>query len=191
MISVLSNIIQAVEDGKIELDNIQNLKIFEIDLSNRGLTILPDLTIYPNLKKLNCSFNQLISLNGIPDWVEEIDCSSNRLSQLPEVLPSQLRKFNCFLNSISELPSKLPNGLIYLNCMSNWLTKVPDDILPSSLLYFNCADNKLETIPLLPDGLKYLDYSYNYLTYSPNIPTSVKIIYCKNALAVEKEYTII
>lgn len=191
MISVLTNIIQGVEDGKIDLDNIQNLKVFEIDLSSSGLTVLPDLTIYPNLKKLNCSFNQLTSLIGIPDWVEEIDCSFNHLSDLPKVLPSKLRKFNCFSNSISELPSTLPNGLIYLNCMSNCLTKVPDNILPSCLLYFNCADNKLETMPLLPDGLEYLDYSINYLAFSPNIPTSVKIVYCKNALAVEKEYTII
>ena len=53
MISVLSNILQGVENGKIDLDNIKNLKVVELDLSNRGLTVLPDLTIYPNLKRLN------------------------------------------------------------------------------------------------------------------------------------------
>ena len=190
MISVLSNILQGVENGKIDLDSIKNLKVVELDLSNQGLTILPDLTIYPNLKRLNCSFNELTSLHGLPDCLEEIDCSSNYLSRLPEVLPSGLRKLNCFLNKISELPPKLPDGLVYLNCMSNYLVNLTKEF-PKGLLYLNCADNLLEIIPLLPDGLEYLDYGYNHLLVSPNIPTSVKIIHNKNGLAVEKEFTII
>lgn len=188
MFSVLSNIIQGIEYGKIDLDNVENLKVVELDLSNRGLTVLPDLTIYPNLKRLNCSFNQLTSLYGIPDWLEEIDCSSNRLYELK--LPSRLRKFNCFLNSISVLPSELPVGLVYLNCMSNLLEKIVD-ILPSGLIYLNCADNRLKLLPSLPDSLEYLDYSFNFLDCKPILPSSIKIIYSKNGLLEEKEYDVV
>ena len=34
--------------------------ITELDLSNKGLTELPDLSNYTNLKKLNCSDNPFI-----------------------------------------------------------------------------------------------------------------------------------
>ena len=37
-------------------------KITELDLSNKGLTKLPDLSLYTNLKKLYCSNNKLTSL---------------------------------------------------------------------------------------------------------------------------------
>ena len=40
--------------------------ITELDLSNKGLTKLPDLSIYPNLKKLNCHYNKLTNLDNLP-----------------------------------------------------------------------------------------------------------------------------
>ena len=35
--------------------------ITELDLSNKGLTLLPDLSLYTNLKKLNCTNNKLLA----------------------------------------------------------------------------------------------------------------------------------
>ena len=40
--------------------------IEELDLSKQGLTELPDLTKYTNLKKLDCSWNQLTHLDNLP-----------------------------------------------------------------------------------------------------------------------------
>ena len=47
--------------------------ITELDLSNKGLTKLPDLSIYTNLKKLNCSSNNITSLDNLPPTIIELD----------------------------------------------------------------------------------------------------------------------
>ena len=46
--------------------------ITELDLSNKGLTKLPDLSIYTNLKKLNCSSNNITSLDNLPPTIIEL-----------------------------------------------------------------------------------------------------------------------
>jgi len=53
--------------------------ITELDLSNKGLTKLPDLSIYSNLKILNCSYNQITSLDNLPLTLTELYCSNNPL----------------------------------------------------------------------------------------------------------------
>jgi Leucine-rich repeat (LRR) protein len=37
-----------------------------IDISNKGITSLPDLTRFKNLTELNCSYNELTSLPTLP-----------------------------------------------------------------------------------------------------------------------------
>ena len=51
--------------------------ITELDLSNKGLTKLPDLSIYPNLKKLNCHYNKLTNLDNLPSTLTYLRCSRN------------------------------------------------------------------------------------------------------------------
>ena len=53
--------------------------ITELDLSGKGLTKLPDLSIYINLKKLNCSENEITSLDNLPQTITYLDCFGNPL----------------------------------------------------------------------------------------------------------------
>ena len=53
--------------------------ITELDLSNKGLTKLPDLSKYTNLKKLNCSSNQITSLDNLSLTLIELYCSNNQI----------------------------------------------------------------------------------------------------------------
>jgi Leucine-rich repeat (LRR) protein len=49
--------------------------VTELDLSNEGLTCLPeDILLYTNLRILNCNNNQLTSLDKLPNTLEELDC---------------------------------------------------------------------------------------------------------------------
>ena len=51
--------------------------ITELDLSYKGLTQLPDLSLYTNLKNLNCSQNQITSMNNLPHTITDLDCADN------------------------------------------------------------------------------------------------------------------
>ena len=52
-------------------------KITGLDLSDKGLTKLPDLSLYTNLKNLNCVGNQLTSLDNLPLTLTKLDCYYN------------------------------------------------------------------------------------------------------------------
>ena len=59
-----------------------DLKITTLDLSNRKLTNLPDLSKYTNLVKLDISCNDIINLDNIdyfPPNLEILNCSNNEL----------------------------------------------------------------------------------------------------------------
>ena len=77
-----------------------NNTIEELDLSIKGLTKLPDLTKYTNLKKLNCSENKLTHLDNLPINLTELNCSYNKLTHLDN-LPINLTTLYCFDNSLT------------------------------------------------------------------------------------------
>ena len=54
--------------------------ITELDLSNKGLTKLPDLSNYTNLKRLNCSNNQITHLDNLPPTLTLLYCSNNKIT---------------------------------------------------------------------------------------------------------------
>ncbi len=71
--------------------------ITELDLSSKNLSKLPDLSIYPNLKKLKCSYNKLTKLDNLPSNLEELECYNNQLTSLDN-LPSGLQELVCLDN---------------------------------------------------------------------------------------------
>ena len=91
--------------------------ITELNLSNKGLTKLPDLSIYPNLQTLDCSYNELTSLNNLPIGLQILNCSYNQLKSLDN-LPIGLQKLHCFSNQLTSL-NNLPIGLQKLYCLNN------------------------------------------------------------------------
>ena len=70
-----------------------------------------------------------LSLSKLPNKLETIHFSQNRLKTLP-ILYNSLRELHCNINNLIKLP-KLPNTLELLNCNNNQLTELPD--LPNGL----------------------------------------------------------
>ena len=69
--------------------------ITELDLSNKGLTKLPDdIHKYINLKTLNCASNQITSLNNLPPALKELYCECNPLLYDFELTLENIRKYN-------------------------------------------------------------------------------------------------
>jgi Leucine-rich repeat (LRR) protein len=149
-------------------DNVE-----KIDLSNKNLYELPDLSKFHNLKELNCENNQLASIPTFPNLkilycshnfivsfpilpnIEILHCSNNHLTSLP-IFPN-LKILDCQGNRITSLPIS-PN-LISLQCCNNRITIIPS--FPN-LKKLNCSNNK--TTSIMPRNLEKLQCSHNQIT---------------------------
>ena len=155
-----------------------------IDLSNRGLTYLPDLSRFKQLTHLFCNDNKLTWLPPLNNTLTQLDCSENKLSWLPSLnynlkylycydnqltwlphLNNNLIHLYCYCNQLTSLPP-LNNNLIKLYCYHNNITELPP--LPNSLIVLFCYHNQLSGLPLINNKLKYLDCCYNNI-YNENI----------------------
>ena len=114
------------------------------------------------------SFKKILKLDNYND-ISYIDCSSNRLSSLPE-LPNLLTSLWCSNNNLSILP-ELPNSLIYIWCYSNNIFRLPE--LPNSLKTLYCSYNSISSLPELPNSLEILNCGYNNLYMLPKLPNSL------------------
>jgi Leucine-rich repeat (LRR) protein len=129
-----------------------------LDLSNKNLTILPDLTKFTNLVKLYFHNNQIKELNNLPNTLQELDCSSNSITELNN-LPNTLQGLNCSNNQIIKL-NNLPNTLQGLNCSNNQIIKLNN--LPNTLQVLYCSSNYISDL-IIPNTLQQLSCSNNNL----------------------------
>ena len=90
--------------------------ITELDLSNKGLNELTDLSKYTNLKKLKCN-NNIVALDNLPPELQILDCDTNNIVALDN-LPPGLQTLYCSNNKIVDL-NNLPPGLQILFCIYN------------------------------------------------------------------------
>ena len=144
--------------------------------TNNNLTTLPD-KLPTKIQSLNIEYNKITHLRSLPNTLKQLDCSNNELTVLPE-LPLSLLMLDCSYNKITALPQlnnltslfctnnsltvlpQLPAGLEGLVCSYNQLKALPS--LPKPLIRVSCQYNlDIKCLPLLPQGLVYLDISKN------------------------------
>jgi len=153
--------------------------IEEINVNVKGLTYLPSLSRFTNLKILRCSYNKFVSLPLLPDSLQELHCSNNKLVTLPP-LPNSLQVLWCLQNKLVSLPP-LPNSLQKLHCGNNKLVSLP--LLPNSLEQLFCYDNKLTSLPPLPNSLEELYCDSNKLVSLPPLPNLLReLLYVNNPI---------
>lgn len=151
-------------------DNIE-----KINLINRNLTELPDLTRFKNLKELYCSKNKLTFLPKI-DTLEILDCSINQLNTIP--ILDNLKVLQCYHNNLVTIP--LLNNLFHLDCGYNNINYLPK---LKNLEILLCYNNQLEYLPIL-NKLEKLDCSHNQLKVIPQL-NNLFYIDCSNNNIIE------
>ncbi|MBP5655313.1 MAG: leucine-rich repeat domain-containing protein [Clostridiales bacterium] len=119
-----------------------------IDVRKLGITDLTGIEIFTNLEKLDCSSNNIKSLDVSGNTaLKELDCSKNGMTDLDVSGCSELEKLNCSDNKLTELDvSKNPN-LTYLDCSNNELDEL-DVSKNKDLTYLDCSNNNLEELDL-------------------------------------------
>ena len=169
------------ETQNIILSNLKNytkLKMFICSSCN--LYELPDLPI--SITHLDCSYNKLIELPDLSfmNSLVYLSFSGNNLKKFPDLKLlysfNLLKYLDCSSNSLKELP-ELPDSLTNFYCSRNNLTKLPIK-LPNSLIIIFCSYNNLIKLPNLPNSLQHFDCRNNNLTEIPDLPNSLKGFVC-------------
>ncbi len=87
------------------IEGIQYFKSLEkLDLIGQRITLLKNI---PNtVKSLSIMRNNLLEVQELPDSLEYLDISDNRLSKLPKPLPSKINSLFAIKNCFTEFPQK-------------------------------------------------------------------------------------
>ena len=122
----------------------------DLDLSDMGLTELPDMSTVTILGNFSCDLNQLTSLTGAPEKVDgNFNCYHNQLTNLTGAPKHVGGNFNCDNNQLTSLtgaPEKV--GRIFF-CDHNYLTNLtgaPKHVGGN----FTCHHNQLTSLTGAP-----------------------------------------
>ena len=87
----------------------------KLDISKKKLKSLPpEILKFTNLFELDCSNNQITSLDNLPPTLGTLDCHGNQLTSLDN-LPPTLQTLYCSINKLTSLDN-LPPTLQTLDC---------------------------------------------------------------------------
>lgn len=137
-------------------------QITEINCASQGITDLTGIALFPALAKLNCSGNNLgtLDLSGNTKLktvncsncgltalnvstcmpLETLDCSKNGLLNLDVTHQTALKELNCSENNMSTLDVSHNTALVELNVAGNKLISLNVTAL-SALTSLDCSDN--------------------------------------------------
>lgn len=137
------------------LDLSKNSKLKDLDCSYNGLTRL-DVSVLPDLEKLVCDGNELVSLDlSRNPRLKELECSNNKLPELDVSVLSDLEKLKCKWNAITSLDLSQTTKLVELDCSNNKLTSLDISRCPAikdvrlgfnNLTEFNFSHTELENL---------------------------------------------
>ena len=173
---------------KIEEGNNRAQKIIEnynggnLNLNNLFLMKLPNITHLKITGNFYCANNNLITLEGSPNSVDDsFYCNDNKLTTLEGAPNSVDGNFNCSYNNLTTLEGAPNNVGASFYCNDNKLTTLegaPNNVGAS----FYCNDNKLTTLEGAPNNVGASFYcSNNNLTTLEGGPISVDgDFYCSN-----------
>ncbi len=154
--------IDSNNDGQIQQS--EALQVSQLYIPNSNLSNIIGIEYFINLKLLNCSNNQLTSINlNSLSSLEALLCESNQLNSLTTGSALLVTLF-CFANQLTSLNVNGLSELVNLDCSYNLLSNLNVSGLPR--LRFFYANNNLLTTLNITDliGLDELGLTNNQLT---------------------------
>lgn len=172
-----------IRDSKYEYDD-------DLDLSHWDLKSLLDFPYqFSKVNGLfNCSDNQLTSLKGCPEIVENFSCTNNQLKNL-QYSPKKIDGwYDCSDNQLVTLKGCTEIIFNVFDCAYNQLTSLEDGPKAVKKGYY-CQHNQLTSLKGMPQEIYgNVDCSYNQLSSLEFMP---KIIFGNfNCINNTKQFTI-
>jgi uncharacterized repeat protein (TIGR01451 family) len=167
-------------DGEIQITEATQVKSLYITYSN--ILSLVGISNFTNLQQLNCSNNQLTSLDvSACINLASIYCNFNQLNSINITNCINLSFLNCIQNQLTSLNASSCTGLNYLECGGNDLTSLNVSGL-SALTLLSCGSNLLTSLDVSTcTALQILRCEYNQLT-------SIDVSTCGSVYSLDCEY---
>jgi len=147
----------------------------DLNISNKGLTELPDLSQVSVGGNFYCDSNQLTSLEGAPQSVGGyFSCASNQLTSLKGTPQSVGGNFSCGSNQLTSLEGGPQTVGGYFYCDSNQLTSLkgaPRFVTDS----FYCDNNQLTSLEGAPTMFKKLMSDFGKFNSWDAIPEELRV----------------
>lgn len=135
-----------------------------IDCSNQGIKNLTGIELFPNLKTLECSNNQLTELTISLPNLRTLNCYGNQMTALDVSGCPKLDCLICCENLLETLDVSRNLELTDLRCFDNRLTAL-DVSKNAKLEYLMCEENRLTALDVSSNpALVYLVCYTNQLT---------------------------
>jgi len=112
----------------------------------------PDLTRFPNVRRVFVESSVLYPGHKIPDWIETVSIERSHISELP-ALPDRLRRLYISHTDIKKLPDQLPPKLMELILADNPGIKELPATLPPNLENLSVIKCSILDIQPLPDSI--------------------------------------
>lgn len=156
--------------------------ITELFLSAGSLTSLQGIEYFESLTRLDCPYNQLMSLDLSQNTaLTKLNCYNNKLTSLDVSQNTALTDLSCSSNQLTALDVSRNTELIFLDCYSNELTTL-DVSRNTALTDLRCDYNQLTTLDVSRNtALTLLFCSENQLTALDVSPhTELKYLSCSS-----------
>lgn len=172
--------------------NIPNLQRIKNNVYNMKYIETFDLTTFPNLKELDCSFRSGFTLHEqlnlthlrlhnstyfiLPNTylnLTYLDCSNTSLSEIPNTFIN-LKKLNCNKTNIHEIPNTFIQ-LTHLYCGFTPIHELPKTL--TRLECLNCQNTSISHIPHTYFSLKKCICCYTSIIYIPSTCVNLKFLH--------------
>ncbi|MBQ8567643.1 MAG: fibronectin type III domain-containing protein, partial [Oscillospiraceae bacterium] len=160
-------------DGNGYLSESERNAVTSINVSEKGISSLKGVEYFTKITYLNCSGNNLTTLDVSKNTVlTGLYCYNNNLTMLDVSKNTALTYLNCRSNNLTTLDVSKNTVLTRLYCYSNKLTTL-DVSKNTALIYLDCDNNNLTTLDVSnntvldtlwcqSNNLPYVDITNNY-----------------------------
>ncbi|MDE6352940.1 MAG: hypothetical protein K2K88_07380 [Muribaculaceae bacterium] len=132
------------KNGVISED--EAIKVTEVQVRGKNIKSLEGIQYFPNLEILDCSYNQLTTLDVLKNTaLTELQCQGNLLNSLDVSKNAALTELYCQGNRLTSLDVSGCTALTMLSCSLNQLATL-DVSKNTALTELHCWDNKLTTL---------------------------------------------
>lgn len=152
-------------DGEIQVSEAQAIKWLDVKSSN--ISSLTGIEAFNNLIYLDCSYNQLSSLNvSNLTSLNNLNCRYNQLQSLLNISNCiNLIQLVCDNNQLMSFDANNLSNLKNLFCFENQLSNLDVSTL-TSLDNLSCSDNQLTLLNIKNNNSSWLSLGFDY---NPNL----------------------
>jgi len=159
-------------DGFVLNSRVDTLTSLIVSACN--IESLVGIAAFQSLTYLDCSSNNLDTLDLTNNYLSYLDCSDNQLIEIDVSSHLNLQTFKCSYNEFSQIDISLNTSLLYFECIKNKLTSldVSNNIFLTELW---CNDNNLFDLNVAGIDMYVLVCDNNQLTKIDNLSDNISL----------------